>query len=52
MIFMFRRVYISPDVTEHNTVGWKMAKGRPENLLRKETRLGTYNENLTKKIGK
>jgi Novel toxin 21 len=42
--------YISPDVDSHNGGAWKAA-GSVENLAKKETRLGTYNEELTVRVG-
>lgn len=41
------KVFISPDLTEHTTIGWKMAKS-PEALSSKSTRMGTYDSHLTK----
>jgi Novel toxin 21 len=42
--------YISPDVDSHNGGTWKAASS-VENLAKKETRLGTYNEDLTVRVG-
>lgn len=42
--------YISPDVDSHNGGAWKAASS-VANLGSKTTRLGTYNENLTVRIG-
>ena len=39
------KVFISPDLTEHNTEGWKMAKTIKE-LGNKTTRTGTFDSNL------
>jgi RHS repeat-associated protein len=48
-VFKKGNKYISPDITEHNVSGWKVAEGKPENLLNPKTR-STYDETLTKKI--
>ena len=42
--------YITPDIDSHIGGTWKMADS-PKNLRRKATRMGTFNEDLTKKIG-
>lgn len=42
--------YISPDVDSHNGGAWKAAK-TIKALGSKKTRLGTYNENLTVRVG-
>lgn len=42
--------YISPDLDGHNGGTWKMAD-KEKNLWKKETRIGTYNEDLSKKVG-
>ncbi len=42
--------YISPDADSHNGGAWKAASS-VANLGSKTTRLGTYNENLTVRIG-
>lgn len=47
-VFRKGNVYISPDKTAHNTIEWKVAKGKPKNLLKKEIHEGTFNESLTK----
>ena len=43
--------YISPDADGHNGGVWKKCKGSPSNLRSKATREGTFNADLTKKIG-
>jgi hypothetical protein len=43
--------WITPDVDGHNGGVWKRATGKAENILKKETREGTYNSDLSKKIG-
>ena len=48
-VFYNGKNYISPDRYGHNGGKWKMAK-KVEDLFRKETRMGTYDENL-KRIG-
>ena len=45
------KAYITPDVDQHNGGWWKMAYHKYENLLKKDTRAGTYNEDLTIRIG-
>jgi Novel toxin 21 len=42
--------YISPDVDSHNGGAWKAANS-VANLGSKTTRLGTYNEDLTVRVG-
>jgi Novel toxin 21 len=42
--------YITPDIDGHNGGVWKAASS-PENLKPKTTRTGTFNEDLTIKIG-
>ncbi|WP_054617805.1 toxin C-terminal domain-containing protein [Neisseria sp. 83E34] len=42
--------YITPDVDNHKGGAWKAAK-TVAGLGSKQTRLGTYNENLTVRIG-
>lgn len=49
-IYKRKRIYITPDVDSHVGGIWKMATS-PENLKSKHTRLGTYNENLTVRMG-
>lgn len=44
------KTYITPDVDQHNNGYWKMACS-PDALNRKSTRLGTYNEDLSIRIG-
>ncbi|WP_017210150.1 toxin C-terminal domain-containing protein [Clostridium beijerinckii] len=44
------KTYITPDIDQHNGGYWKMAY-TPDKLNRKNTRLGTYNENLSERIG-
>ena len=44
------KVFISPDLTQHKTEGWKMAK-TIDGLKDNTTRIGTYDKNL-KKISK
>ena len=46
-----KNVWISPDLDGHLGGIWKMANGKAENLFKKETREGTYNLDLTKRIG-
>ena len=46
-----KNVWISPDLDGHNGGVWKKATGKAENLFKKDTREGTYNGDLTKKIG-
>jgi filamentous hemagglutinin len=43
--------YITRDNTGHNGGAWKMAKSI-KNLASDKTRLGTFNKDLTTKIGK
>jgi RHS repeat-associated protein len=43
--------WITPDLDSHTGGMWKMATGKAENLFKKETREGTYNADLTIKIG-
>ncbi|RST25981.1 toxin C-terminal domain-containing protein [Chryseobacterium lacus] len=47
-----KNVWISPDRDGHKGGIWKRATGKAENLFQKSTREGTYNSDLTKKIGK
>jgi len=44
------RIYITPDIDSHKGGAWKMADS-PKNLGSKTTRMGTYNEDLTNKVG-
>ncbi|MCT4646129.1 MAG: toxin C-terminal domain-containing protein [Carboxylicivirga sp.] len=46
-IFKKGNRYITPDVDGHNGGSWKMADS-VDNLKRKSTRMGTYDENLNK----
>lgn len=48
-VFKKRNKYITPDVDSHKGGLWKMADS-PKNLGSKQTRTGTYNEDLTRKI--
>ena len=50
-VFSNGKVFISPDLDGHLGGIWKMAD-KEKNLWRKDTRIGTYNEDLSKKIGK
>lgn len=43
--------WITPDLDSHIGGIWKKALGKAENLLKKETREGTFNADLSKKIG-
>lgn len=43
--------YISKDHDCHNGGYWKVATKKPENLYSKNTRYGTYDKFLTKRIG-
>jgi polyhydroxyalkanoate synthesis regulator phasin len=43
--------FISPDVDRHNGGIWKKASGDEANLRNKILRDGTFNEDLTKKVG-
>lgn len=43
-------IYITPDADSHNGGAWKGAR-TVSNLASKNTRLGTYNESLTIRIG-
>ncbi|MDD2739857.1 MAG: toxin C-terminal domain-containing protein [Methylomonas lenta] len=49
-IFQKGNSYITRDVDGHNSGAWKMADSVKE-LTSKETRSGTYNTDLTKRIG-
>ena len=42
--------FISADIDQHNGGYWKMAKSIKK-LWNKNTRLGTYNRDLSKKLG-
>jgi hypothetical protein len=44
------RRYISRDMTGHNGGAWKMASS-PRRLLRKQTRMGTYDRSLEQRLG-
>ncbi|MFW2500434.1 toxin C-terminal domain-containing protein [Clostridium diolis] len=44
------KIYITPDVDQHNGGYWKVAYS-PDALNSKSTRLGTYNKDLSKRIG-
>lgn len=46
-----KNTWISPDLDGHIGGMWKMATGKAENLFDKTTREGTYNADLTKRIG-
>ena len=46
-----KKVFITPDLDGHTGGIWKMATGKAENLFKKETREGTYNADLSVKIG-
>jgi hypothetical protein len=46
-----KNTWITPDLDGHNGGMWKKANGKAENLFKKETREGTFNANLTKKVG-
>ena len=46
-----KNVWISPDLDGHKGGIWKRATGKSENILTKKTREGTYNADLTKKLG-
>jgi len=46
-----KNVYISPDLDGHSGGMWKKATGKAENLFKKETREGTFNADLSIKIG-
>jgi hypothetical protein len=50
-IYKKGRTYISPDVDGHNGGVWKKCKGSPKNLRSKKTRDGTYNADLSERIG-
>ena len=43
--------YISPDIDRHNGGVWKMAQDSPANLRNREMRQGTYNEDLSVRVG-
>lgn len=43
--------YISFDVDGHNGGVWKMCKGNPKNLRNRNTRMGTFNADLTVRVG-
>jgi RHS repeat-associated protein len=43
--------YITPDIDGHNGGVWKKCKGSPKNLRNRTTRDGTYNADLTVRIG-
>jgi Novel toxin 21 len=46
-------VSVSDDIDGHKAGAiWKRAIGKAENLSKKETRVGTFNADLTIKIGK
>jgi hypothetical protein len=49
-IYKKGKVFISRDIDGHNGGAWKMAQS-VEDLASKETRLGTFNEDLTVRIG-
>jgi uncharacterized protein YukE len=49
-VFRKGRRYISRDETSHARGAWKVAYA-PDKLKAKETRLGTYNEDLTQRLG-
>ncbi len=46
-----KKEWITPDLDGHNNGFWKKAKGKAENLFKKETREGTYNADLSERIG-
>ena len=46
-----KKEWISPDLDSHNGGIWKKASGKAENLFKKETRDGSYNADLSEKIG-
>lgn len=46
-----RNIYISYDIDSHNGGFWKKALNKYQNLHKKSTREGTYNKDLTKRIG-
>jgi RHS repeat-associated protein len=46
-----KNTWISPDLDSHTGGIWKMATGKAENILHRETRSGTYNSDLTKRVG-
>lgn len=50
-IYKKGRICISYDVDSHNGGFWKLLKGTPEQL-KKGKRDGTFNRDLTKRIGK
>ncbi len=43
--------FISPDLDSHIGGIWKKALGKAENLFKKETRQGSYNADLSKRLG-
>jgi hypothetical protein len=43
--------YITPDIDGHNGGVWKKCKRTPKNFKNKSTRDGTYNGDLTIRIG-
>ncbi len=43
--------YISFDADSHNGGVWKMCKGSPNNLRNRNQRMGTYNADLTERVG-
>jgi hypothetical protein len=49
-VFKKGRRYISRDEDGHNGGAWKMADS-PEKLRSKELRMGTYNKDLTQRVG-
>ena len=44
------KTYLTPDVDQHSGGWWKMAKNI-QGLFSKKTRLGTYNKDLSMRIG-
>ncbi len=50
-VFKKGNSYITPDLDGHNGGVFKKATGKAENLLRKSTREGTFNADLSTKIG-
>ncbi|SRX75232.1 toxin C-terminal domain-containing protein [Aequorivita antarctica] len=46
-----KKEWISPDLDGHKGGVWKKASGKAENLFDKKTRDGTYNEDLSIKVG-
>jgi len=49
-VYLKGRRYISRDLTGHNGGAWKMASS-PRGLLRKQTRMGTFDKALEQRLG-